>query len=54
VTSSFMISGTSTGLVLLVGFLVPREPFTWTKLLAVGLIATGVFLLRGNPSLAPN
>ena len=46
VTSSFMISGTSTGLVLLVGFLVLREPFTWTKLLAVGLIATGVFLLQ--------
>ena len=46
VTSSFMISGTSTGLVLLVGFMVLREPFTWTKLLAVGLIATGVFLLQ--------
>ena len=46
VTSSFMIGGTSTGLVLLVGFMVLREPFTWTKLLAVGLIATGVFLLQ--------
>ena len=46
VTSSFMISGTSTGLVLLVGFMVLREPFTWTKLLAVALIATGVFLLQ--------
>ncbi len=46
VTSSFMISGTSTALVLLVGFMVLREPFTWTKLLAVGLIATGVFLLQ--------
>ena len=46
VTSSFMISGTSTGLVLLVGFMVLREPFTLTKLLAVGLIATGVFLLQ--------
>ena len=49
VTSSFMISGTSTGLVLLVGFMVLREPFTWTKLLAVGLIATGVFLLQREP-----
>ena len=49
VTSSFMISGTSTGLVLLVGFMVLREPFTWTKLLAVGLIATGVFLLQRKP-----
>ena len=49
VTSSFMISGTSTGLVLLVGFIVLREPFTWTKLLAVGLIATGVFLLQREP-----
>ena len=49
VTSSFMIGGTSTGLVLLVGFMVLREPFTWTKLLAVGLIATGVFLLQREP-----
>ena len=49
VTSSFMISGTSTALVLLVGFMVLREPFTWTKLLAVGLIATGVFLLQREP-----
>ena len=46
VTSSFMISGTSTLLVLLVGFLVLRESFTSTKLLAAMLIATGVFLLQ--------
>jgi uncharacterized membrane protein len=46
VTSSFVIGGTSTALVLLIGFLVLREPFTWMKLLAVGLIATGIFLLQ--------
>ncbi|HXJ77293.1 MAG TPA: EamA family transporter [Candidatus Methylomirabilis sp.] len=46
VTSSFVIGGTSTMLVLLVGFLVFREPFTWKKLLAVGLIAAGTFLLQ--------
>jgi drug/metabolite transporter (DMT)-like permease len=46
VTSSFVIGGTSTILVLLVGFMVLREPFTWTKLFAVALIAIGVFLLQ--------
>jgi drug/metabolite transporter (DMT)-like permease len=46
VTSSFVIGGTSTLVVLLVGFLVLREPFTWMKLLAVGLIAAGIFLLQ--------
>src|SRR5262249_15898731 len=46
VGSSFVISGTSTALALLVGFLVLREPFTLTKLLAAGLIAAGVFLLQ--------
>ena len=46
VTSSFLIGGTSTALVLLVGFLVLREPFTWMKLFAVGLIAVGIFLLQ--------
>ena len=47
VTSSFVIGGTSTLLVLLVGFLFLREPFTWTKLFAIGLIVGGTFLLRG-------
>ena len=46
VTSSFVIGGTSTILVLLIGFLLLREPFTWTKLFAVGLIAAGTFLLQ--------
>src|SRR6185503_9675320 len=46
VTSSFLIFGTSTALVLLVGFLVLREPFTWMKLFSVGLIAAGIFLLQ--------
>ena len=46
VTSSFLIGGTSALLVLLVGFLVLREPFTWTKLLAVALIIGGIFLLQ--------
>jgi drug/metabolite transporter (DMT)-like permease len=46
VTSSFLIGGTSTVLVLLVGFLVLREPFTWMKLFSVGLIAVGIFLLQ--------
>src|SRR5262245_59858078 len=47
VTSSFVIGGTSTLLVLLVGFLFLKEPFTWTKLFAIGLIVGGAFLLRG-------
>jgi uncharacterized membrane protein len=46
VTSSFLVGGTSTVLVLLVGFLVLREPFTWMKLFSVGLIAVGIFLLQ--------
>jgi drug/metabolite transporter (DMT)-like permease len=46
VTSSFVIGGTSTVLVLLIGFMVLREPFTWMKLFAVGLIAAGIFLLQ--------
>jgi uncharacterized membrane protein len=46
VTSSFVIGGTSTALVLVVGFMLLREPFSWIKLLAIGLIATGIFLLQ--------
>jgi uncharacterized membrane protein len=46
VTSSFVIGGTSTILVLVVGFMFLKEPFSWVKLLAVGLIAAGTFLLR--------
>ncbi len=46
VTSSFVIGGTSTVLVLLIGFILLKEPFSWTKLLAIGLIATGIFVLQ--------
>jgi drug/metabolite transporter (DMT)-like permease len=46
VTSSFVIGGVSTILVLVIGFVFLKEPFSWTKLLAVGLIAAGTFLLR--------
>ena len=46
VTSSFVIGGTSTILVLLIGFLFLEEPFTWRKLFAVALIAAGTFLLQ--------
>lgn len=48
VTSSFVIGGTSTVLVLVVGFLILHEPFTWTKLLAIGMIAAGTFLLHSS------
>jgi drug/metabolite transporter (DMT)-like permease len=46
VTSSFVIGGTSTALVLLAGVLVLREPSSWTKLFAIGLIAVGIFPLQ--------
>lgn len=46
VTSSFVIGGTSAALVLLVGFLVLREAFTWLKLLAILLIVAGMLLLQ--------
>jgi drug/metabolite transporter (DMT)-like permease len=46
ITSSFVISGTTAVLVLLVGFIVLREPFSLTKLAAIVLIAAGVFLLQ--------
>lgn len=49
VTSSFVIGGTSTILVLVIGFLFLKEPFTWAKLFAVGLIAAGTFLLQRLP-----
>jgi multidrug transporter EmrE-like cation transporter len=46
VTSSLIIGGTSTGLVLLVGFLVLHEPLTGIRLLAIAMIATGILLLQ--------
>jgi uncharacterized membrane protein len=46
VTSSFIMSGTSTALVLLVGFLALQEPLTGTRALAIVMIAAGIFLLQ--------
>ena len=46
VTSSFVIGGTSTILVLLIGFIFLNEPFTWRRLCAVALIVAGTFLLQ--------
>jgi drug/metabolite transporter (DMT)-like permease len=46
VTSTLVIGGTSTAVVLLVGFVGLREPFTWSKLSALALIVTGIVLLQ--------
>ena len=46
VTSSLIMGGTSTAIVLLVGFLVLQEPLTGVRALAIVLIAVGVFLLQ--------
>lgn len=48
VTSSFFIGGTSTLLVVLSGFLLFQEPFTWMRLLAIGLIVAGSLLLQAQ------
>ncbi len=48
VTSSLIIGGTSTMLVLLVGFLVLQESLTWVRLLAIVLIATGTLLVQAQ------
>jgi drug/metabolite transporter (DMT)-like permease len=48
VTSSFVIGGTSTLAVLLAGFLLLQEPFTWGRLLAVALITAGILLYQGQ------
>jgi drug/metabolite transporter (DMT)-like permease len=48
VTSSFFIGGTSTVLVLLAGFLLFQEPFTWMRLFAIGLIVGGSLLLQAQ------
>lgn len=45
-TSSFLIGGTTTVLVVVIGFAVLREPFSWTKLGAVLLIAVGCLLIQ--------
>lgn len=46
VTSSFLIGGTSTLVVLLAGFLLLHEPFTWGRLLAIVLISAGILLYQ--------
>jgi drug/metabolite transporter (DMT)-like permease len=48
VTSSFFIGGTSTVLVLLAGFLMFQEPFTWMRLLAIAMIVGGSLLLQAQ------
>jgi drug/metabolite transporter (DMT)-like permease len=48
VTSSFYIGGTSTLLVVLAGFLLYQEPFTWMRLLAIGMIVGGSLLLQAQ------
>ncbi|MBI2468060.1 MAG: hypothetical protein HYV62_09625 [Candidatus Rokubacteria bacterium] len=47
-SSSLLITGVSTSLVLLVGFLALGEPFTWTRLVAIALIAAGILLLHAQ------
>jgi uncharacterized membrane protein len=46
ITSSIIMGGTSTALVLMVGFLLLREPITWTRVLAIVFIAAGIFLFQ--------
>jgi uncharacterized membrane protein len=46
VTSSLIMGGTSTALVLIVGFLALQEPLTGVRALAIMLIAVGIFLLQ--------
>jgi uncharacterized membrane protein len=46
ITSSLIIGGTSTALVLVVGFVALQEPFTAVRALAILLIAGGIFLLH--------
>jgi drug/metabolite transporter (DMT)-like permease len=48
VTSSFVIGGTSTLAVLLVGFLLIQEPFSWGRLLAIVLITAGILLYQAQ------
>jgi drug/metabolite transporter (DMT)-like permease len=48
ISSSLIVSGTSMALVLLVGFLALHEPVTWTRVLALGLIASGILLLQAQ------
>jgi uncharacterized membrane protein len=47
-TSSLIIGGTSTAIVLLIGFLALQEPVTGVRLLAIALIAAGILLLQAQ------
>ncbi len=46
VSSSPLMTGVSLAIVLLVGVLVFREPLGWLRLLAIALIAAGIWLLQ--------
>lgn len=46
VTASFIVGGVHTSVILLVGFLVLKELFSLTKLVAILLIAAGIVLLQ--------
>jgi uncharacterized membrane protein len=46
ISSSLIVGGTSTALVLIIGFVALQEPVTWGRLLAIGLIAAGIVLLQ--------
>jgi drug/metabolite transporter (DMT)-like permease len=48
VTSSLILGGTSTALVLIVGFLALQEPFTWGRLAALALIVAGMLLYQAQ------
>ena len=45
-TSSLIMGGTSTALVLFAGFLVLQEPVTWIRVLAIAFIAAGILLFQ--------
>jgi uncharacterized membrane protein len=46
ISSSLIVGGTSTALLLLVGFVALQEPVTWPRLVAIGLIAGGIVILQ--------
>jgi small multidrug resistance pump len=48
ITSSLIIGGTSTSLVLIVGFLALHEPLTAIRLLGIALIVAGIILLQAQ------
>ena len=50
VSASLIITGVQLSLLLLIGVLLLGEPFTWTRLAAVGLIAAGILLLQQSGS----